>query len=173
MGSIGLPHRGGSIITHRLHVGNLVGTSEVLHYLCLMRHALAYMSRGSCLQSACRKAIFTYFVFQSIKNENFQKLSNFQLWRSVSQKHKVPQGKKRATLTGIMTNYMRGSIFVQIGVIMFSGSLILRQNNSLKSTSNFSTRQYWNRTYFKVVSLGSGLLPILAEFKMDAFALAF
>ena len=64
MGSIGLPHRGGSIITHRLHVGNLVGTSEVLHYLCLMRHALAYMSRGSCLQSACRKAIFTYFVFQ-------------------------------------------------------------------------------------------------------------
>ena len=45
-------------------------------------------------------------------------------------KNTVPQGEKRPVLARIMANRTRGSNFVQIGVVHFPGSLILRENDS-------------------------------------------
>ena len=44
--------------------------------------------------------------------------------------NRVPTSKKSPVLARIMTNRMRGSIFVQIGFVQIPGLLILRENDS-------------------------------------------
>ena len=45
-------------------------------------------------------------------------------------KNRVPQGQKTPILAGIRGKYTPGSIFIQIGVVEFPVSLILRENDS-------------------------------------------